>query len=442
MTNRVLITLPLLFSLFALGCEGGKSKGECYADASAPYDQCEHQCPDGQTLVAGQCQVPDQGCPAGYTESGGECVLSSFDCETGQHEENGECVADQLTVELVSQSACWIAATGAVRTIVQYTARDESGRNVASTSGAEPNTSLSAGFVVNDRPLDIEAQLSSDSELLNSDLLVSLVLDASYSMLQHEPPAFEPMKEAAMNVLNETQSMWMQTASNFYWELLWFDSALFTPLENMAGEQWEIGDIAHIPAPVEGTYTALYKAINKMVDKHAELREQGIAAGPRDQHVMVIFSDGMDNQSHVDNSALYEEKSQDMLYWAKQGAGKTSLQEVLDKVDNVENLRTYVVGFGEIVGADGGHKQALQDIATRGGGKYFFGAETGELGALFRDVQTEFVTLQTLGAEVPLAPGQYTFDLVVKHAASQSQGSKSFEIAAGPGLGECEEPAQ
>jgi von Willebrand factor type A domain len=409
LNNRVIATVLMTMLLFALGCEGGKSK----SISSKPQDN---------------------NCSLGFTEINGVCTPNSLTCPPGAHEENGRCVTDQLNVTLVGQSACWIPETGAARVIVQYTAKDESGRNLGeNTTAVNP---LEASFFIDNRPMDSEAQLSSDSELLDSDLVVSLVLDASYSMLQHTPPAFEPMKSAAINILEETQALWAQTESRFDWRVLWFDYALFSPALNMAGEPWAIGDIAHIPAPEKGTFTALYKAINRMVDTHQDLYNDGIAAGPRDQHIMIVLSDGGDNQAHVDNPNLFEEQDNGkMLYWQKQGGEATSLAEVMTNVGSLPNLRTFVIGFGNLFGTS--HAQSLKDIAQAGNGQYFFGADANNLEQIFRDVQSQFITLQTLGAEIPLAPGSYQFTLLVRHPVSGSEGRKEFELEVGPILGEC-----
>lgn len=444
---RSLAILFVLMTSFTLGCQGGKAENsQCDPNAPPPYNQCKQtaECPSGQTSINGRCQIPATGCDVGFIEVDGTCQPSSLECPAGEHLEDGACVIDQLAVTLVSQTACWMPETGAARVIVQYTARDEAGRNLATTTDTSNDSGLQARFFVNNQPMDVEAQLSSDSELLNSDLVVSLVLDASGSMLEHTPPAFTPMKNAAMDILRETQNAWAQTSSQFDWRLMWFDYALYTPMENMAGEPWTVDDIAHIPEPQQDAntaFTALYKAVNKMVGIHKDLYDSGVAAGPRDQHVMLIFSDGGDNQAHVDNPKLSEEQNlNNMLFWKKEGGAATDLAGVKNNVASAPNLRTFVIGFGSFF--DGSHTQSLKDIASSGRGQYFFGADATNLNQLFRDVQTEFVTLQTLGAEVPLAPDTYTFSLLVKHPLSGSEGRKDFEIEAGPSLGECTDTVQ
>ena len=434
---RVLAALSTFLTFFILGCEGGKPKDTiCDPSAREPYDHCTatQQCPTGQIFLNGECRVPSGGCDINFTEIDGVCQPTTLECPPGEHEDSGLCVADQLDVALLSRPACWIPATGAARIIVQYTVKDESGRNLV--TGEEQTENLMTTLFVDGKAMDLEAQLSSDSELLKSDLVLSLVLDASYSMLKHQPPAFEPMKDAAQDILHETQALWAQTSSDFYWQLLWFDSALYRPLDNMAGEPWSIDDIAVIPDPVEGTYTALYKAINKMITTHQQLYDANIAAGPRDQHIMLVLSDGDDNQAHVDNSDLYNEESVNMRYWRKEGGGTTDLSQVQSNLSKASFLRTFVIGFGSLVDED--LAQTLKNLADSGGGQYFYGANANNLDELFSAVQKEFITLQTLGVEVPLAPDEYTFSLVAKHPQSGSEGREDFTLQVGPELGECE----
>lgn len=440
---RAPVILSALMVLFTLGCEGGNPNNKiCDANAPAPYNKCAEAtapCPAGQTFVGGQCRIPAN-CPAGYTKSESGCQPRSFACPPGEHEDEvGDCVTDELTVELSSRSVCWVEQSEATRVIVQYTVRDQEGRNLATTLDTTGSRELPASFFINGAPLDVEAQISSDSELLKSDLVLSLVLDASYSMLTHEPPAFEPMKRAAVEILRETQTLWAQReGSQFHWQLLWFDRLLNIPTENMAGESWAIDDIARIPDPTKGAYTALYKAINKMVATHEAMYERGIAAGSRDQHVMLILSDGADNQWYVENAEEAEERNIDMLYWTREGGAATDIDEVKANVQSTPYLRTHVIGFGSSVDSDSGLQQSLKDIASAGRGQYFFGVDTNTLGELFREVQTEFVTLQTLGAEAPLAPGEYTFSLIVEHPESGAEGTTEFTVTAGSEVGACD----
>ena len=58
-------------------------------------------------------------------------------------------------------------------------------------------------LLLDNRPVDNESLLQADSEELSSSIHLGLVLDASFSMLLHNPPAFEPMLTAARNAVVE-----------------------------------------------------------------------------------------------------------------------------------------------------------------------------------------------------------------------------------------------
>ena len=79
-------------------------------------------------------------------------------------------------------------ATGKTTCVVQFIARDRAGNPLA------PEEVL-VELLVDDKAVDNESLLQEDSEELSSSIHLGLVLDASYSMLLHQPPAFGPMRE-------------------------------------------------------------------------------------------------------------------------------------------------------------------------------------------------------------------------------------------------------
>lgn len=423
----------LLFSFSLSGCEGGKSPGVgCNGDS--PYSQCEeppNSCPNGQSLVDGTCQPPDTSCPLGQHRENGVCVEDGLACEEGQHQEGDQCVTDQLSVEIISQSSCWNPENGATRLIMQFITRDESG--VALDPELDANqepTALASQLYVNNRPTDVESLLNRDSELLKSDLALSLVLDSTYSMLTHEPPAFAPMKAAAVDVLNGISDVWAANNANFHWELTWFNEVIFRPAPNNSGETWTIANINDIPQPSQGDFTGLWKAVDYTIGVHEELYADNVASGQRDQHVMIIFSDGDDNHSSVfDNSAERFSGSDDldgMVHWTYRGYPLTDITDVKSHLAAVPDLRIYVIAFGEQLGEEG--KQDLKDLAELSRGQYFFGSDSNTLGQLFDSVKREFVTMQTLGVETPLRDGEYEFSLRTKHHASGAEGRQEFSL--------------
>ncbi|MBC6904118.1 VWA domain-containing protein [Saccharophagus sp. K07] len=429
------LLITLLCGIYLSGCEGGKSQGLDCRNNQSPYEKCDSPpkpCPSGQQWIGGKCQVPNGNCPIGQTPVNGICVPDNGnECGPGRHLENGRCVTDQLSVEIISRSACWNPNNGASRIILQFVTRDESGWPLDPEIDAnkEP-TALLSQLLVNDEPPDVEALLSRDSELLKSDMALSLVLDSTYSMLRHNPPAFEPMKSAAVDVLQELASAWNANNSNFFWELTWFNDLIYRPATNNRGEGWQFSDILNLPEPVQGSYTGLWKAVDYTIGVHEELLRDGKAAGNRDQHVMVIFSDGEDNHSTIfDNSAdrySGEGDLQGKLFWTYQGYPITDLASVKARLAKIRNLRVYVIAFGNELKEQG--KRDLRSLAEQSRGQYFFGSDSKTLGQLFNSVKREFITMQTIGIETPLRRGEHRFTLHTKHLASGAEGKQDFVL--------------
>ena len=420
----------VVFSLLMLGCEGGKSPG-VGCNGNSPYSQCDDapkSCPNGQEWLDGKCQTPNTACPLGQHRQNGECVDDGLACDAGEHQEGDQCIADQLSVEIVSQSSCWNPENGATRLIMQFVTRDESG--VALDPELDANqepTALVSQLYVDNRPTDVESLLNRDSELLKSDLALSLVLDSTYSMLTHEPPAFEPMKAAAVDVLTGIRDVWAANNAQFHWELTWFNEVIFRPAPNNSDEPWSIADIANLPQPAAGDFTGLWKAVHNAIGIHQELYDNDIAAGSRDQHVMVVFSDGADNHSYFNNSnASGTGDLNGLLYWTYKGYPSTDVQDVQSRLSEFPNLRVYVIGFGEQL--EESEKQNLRDLADQGRGQYFFGSDSNALGQLFDSVKREFITMQTLGVETPLRDGEYNFSLRTQHIASGAEGRQDFSL--------------
>lgn len=353
-------------------------------------------------------------------------------------------MTDQLSVEIVSQSSCWNPENGATRLILQFITRDEAGNALDPELDAnqEP-TALASQIYVNNRPTDVESLLNRDSELLKSDLAMSLVLDSTYSMLIHQPPAFIPMKAAAVDLLNNIQEAWAANDASFHWELTWFNDVIFRPATNNRGAAWSINNINDILPSSSGDYTGLWKAVDYTIGVHKELYANNIAAGSRDQHVMVVFSDGEDNHSKVfDNSAERFSGTGDiggMLYWTYRGYKRTDIQDIKMHLATLPNLRVYVIAFGKGLEEEG--KQDLRSLAEQSRGQYFFGSDSNNLGQLFNSVAREFITMQTLGIETPLLDGKYEFSLRTKHIASGAEGSRNFSLnVSETSLGACTTP--
>lgn len=413
---KPLAVVVVIGSLMA--CEGSKSRP--LVACNSGYVDHLGRCSGGSDQNVGR------GCNIGYHKQNGVCVANELECEVGQHQQGDACVADDLSLEIVSRTACWIPETAVTRLVMQFIARDEEGSAIdPGLDDALNPTLLSSELFVNGRPRDVESKLVRDAELLKSDLVLSLVLDSSYSMLEQNPPAFEPMKSAAIEILQDAQQTWGENDSSFHWELAWFNRYLFRPLDHDNGQPWLIEDIAHIPEPQMDSYTALYFAAYSMASVHQKLYNDGLATGSRDQHVMIILSDGEDNYSYHNIDHMVENNN-GLIHWTEIGTQDVNDADVDMAFASVPNLRVHVIGLGS--GVD---REQLERLASVGKGQVFFGDGGDTVAGLFNEVKRELVTQQTLGVEMPLQPDSYEFSLRAKHLLSGAQGSHTFTLDVG-----------
>lgn len=446
----------------SVSCSPGQVRGE-YGNCTTPQTSCPdgqslqngsckttpQQCPIGQHIEKGQCVVDTLKCPPSQQEQNGRCVPIPLQCPEGQHEENGECVLDPvrcgsdqiavegecvdnvLSIQVNDLEACW-NADGTTTMEVKFVVRDPTGKTIAPRfNSVNAPTELATELFVDTFPLDVEAEIKFYSDLLESDLAMSLVLDSTPSMLEHDPPAFVPMKSAAASILRRTKDLWEAQGSSFHWELSWFNSLIYRPLTNNADEPWTIDDVLSIPQPEDQSYTGLYKAVSYMAGVHRQLYLDGIAAGERDQHVMIIFTDGDDNYSYVDNSDSANEiegNSENKLFWQGFGYQATRKEDLAAIISAVPNLKTFVIGFG-----DGVVGQNLVEIAQTGNGSYFYGENSTGLVKLFETVGKEIITEQTLQAKMPLQPATYLFTIESTHIDTGVNGQFNYNLTVGPG---------
>ena len=174
---------------------------------------------------------------------------------------------------------------------------------------------------------------------------------------------------------------------------------------------------------------------------HEGLYDQGIAAGQRDQQVMVVFSDGDDNHSFFDNrdpSFSGTGNLNNLLFWNYTGYANTTLDDIKTRIMANPDLRVYVIAFGDNIGEEG--RIHLREIAQLSRAQYFSGGGGDNLGQLFNSVKREFITMQTLGVETPLDPAlAHNFSLRTEHLASGAQGSYDFGLTANQAVEACVE---
>ena len=320
---------------------------------------------------------------------------------------------------------------GLTQMVVQFSARDKVGNPLNSDE-------FDVELRVNDKPVDVESLLNQSSEELGVNLSFGMVLDASYSMTVGSSPAFVPMKTAARDSYQEVLELWKNRPGKIKFSVVWFDSLIKQSQSGVGGQgDWQPGDLLTIPTPQQdGGQTKLYSAVEVMAKRMKADYDNGIFNGPRDQYVMLVFSDGADNYSWFDNS-----KQPDQPLTTTSGAsyrqfGTTgpasqksddALTQTLTAISSHPRLTTHVIGLGETINID-----ELKKIASTGRGVFQNGnLAGGSVGELFQRVMKEFTTLQTRGAQMPLSPGDYKISLIVTNKATKDAGQYHFSIRAG-----------
>lgn len=307
-------------------------------------------------------------------------------------------------------------ATGKTTVVVQFITRDENDLPLESSR-------INVGMEVDNKALDNESLLEESAKELEVNLLYSMVLDASYSMTQHNPPAFEPMKQAAKNSLDEVNTIWSSRLGKADFFILWFNEYLYRNIG-----PWSSNNILLIPTPEKATATKLFAAVDYMASDMAQAFQNGIAAGSRDRHIMIVLSDGADNFSFFTHVPEVNEtlSLQGGAQYRKLSWPGTARKNALDRIKAHPNLTVHVIGLGSDV-----NDTELTDIARAGNGVYLKNPSATELNSLFSRVTREFTTIQTRGASIPLPPGDYTFKLVVKNLQNNKSDNYSFRFHTG-----------
>ena len=193
-----------------------------------------------------------------------------------------------LQVQLVgAPRIAWDATRGVTRVGLSFVARQP--------DQSPLDTENSTYDLMSDgESLDVEVSQVQAATAPRVNLLYSLVLDATYSMLKHDPPAFEPMRNAAFTSVQRGRVLVDEAGrGSFDWDLFWFDDHIFHPEDD-----WRENDILSIPEPEHGPFTRLHGAVARALAMANTRLEQRAAQIPGQwQHVMVVFSDGADNHS-------------------------------------------------------------------------------------------------------------------------------------------------
>jgi hypothetical protein len=189
-----------------------------------------------------------------------------------------------ISIEQMGQPSVISDGDGRTRILTSFVARADQGEIRRALTIGETNVE----FYLEGQRVSGESVL--DRNELGGALFYTMVLDGSYSMLvDHQPPAFQPMLAAARASIEEVAREWQQRGTNaevrFDW--LWFDDYIHYPDDKTGAS------ISQIPAPRSGENdTRLFGAVDYMFKRHLATATGGFATNPQDRHVMVVFTDG------------------------------------------------------------------------------------------------------------------------------------------------------
>ncbi|MDF1552691.1 MAG: hypothetical protein P1P84_06485 [Deferrisomatales bacterium] len=360
--------------------------------------------------------------------------LGSFGCGSDDYSSGGSGSGGTITVELSGDPIVkWDADRQATTVEVQFIARGASG---VPLSPADMVVDMEInGQSVSENPLN-ESVFIEDSENLAASISYGLVLDASLSMTKQQPEAFGPMREAARDSIVQGLDLWRDrpAGSSFFWEVTWFNGFLYRQ-EGL----WVPDHVTAIPTPnsdqFEEGLTKLYAAVESTAKKMKSDYDNGIAAGARDHHIMVVLSDGVDNRSHTPTANI---ELQHRVLTAQQVNGsytrfgweETDLDKAIEAVAAHPRLTVHALAVGTDFGKDNKGIDDLKKIAAAGRGR-FQQNPSSAIADLFDQVTREFTTLQTRRATISQADGEYRFRLVVRGADGSGPASKEFRYRAG-----------
>ena len=346
----------------------------------------------------------------------------------GAYRYGGSGAATALSVDLSGQPTVSLdSQIGTTTVVLDYLIRDSNGIPV-------DESNVNVTMFVNGIQLGSgqfnESVLDRNSQELDFSVDVTMVLDASYSLQRFNPPQFTPMLAGAQSLVDGGTQIWQTRRGTFSSNVVWFDELISHPDPNFL----KTFRIANIPAPKAGNFTKLYAAISYALNLSDTQYHQGIAAGPRDNHVIVVFTDGQDNLSSFDNAGVeLQGHLKNGNPYPRIGWKATDLKAVLAEIASSpmypEHLAVHTIALGVScdrapAGAACFDGPALQQIAQVGFGQQL--VSPGNAIALFNQIRKEFTTLQSSGAKMALAPGDYEFRLVVQRKDRTAMGEVSF----------------
>lgn len=355
-------------------------------------------------------------------------LLSACGGSSGGGSGGGAPATSGVTLNVIGDpEISWLNTNGRTQVIVRFSARDDNGLPLTEEQ-------VDVEFELDGSPIDVESLLDQSSVELGVNIYFAMVLDASFSMTQHDPPAFEPMKTAARDSYQRVLNLWNTRPGDVNFSLIWFDEIMNQSTFNVGtARNWAPDDILSIPDPVAGTATKLYSAVETMASHLQAEYNSGVFNADSDQYVMLVFTDGADNFSFWDNSSLNLPRSTTSGASYRQfGTVPTTLEAAIAAIDAHPKLTAHTIGFSAAANED-----ELSQIAEapsdpdRHGISVTDDFTANDINDVFERVLREFTTIQNRGAEIPLPPGDYDIAVTVTNRSGGSPASYEFRMHAG-----------
>lgn len=320
-------------------------------------------------------------------------------------------------IELQSNPvALYDATSGKTTVVLEFLVRDSAGRSV------DPTTATLRRFV-NGQPADVESVPNFQDTKLASSLRLGLVLDASYSMTTWQPPAFQPMKQAALSTVQSIRTQFATWNSGTFASYpSWFqDKYVCDPSSTSMPDS----AILDIPTPAAGDATKLFSATAQMVDQMKQMYAANPAWTSSDHFAVVVFTDGYDNYSWYDtSSAAATSYPATGGSFSCAGTGPMALADLVAKLQAFPQLRVHVIGLGNQI-----KTSELSAIASASHGRFVSNPDSGQVTSLFEEITREFTTIRRDGITMPLPPGDY--DYVEQVNVAGATASVKFRFHAG-----------
>ena len=300
-------------------------------------------------------------------------------------------------IELQSNPvALYDAASGKTTVVLEFLVRDGSGRSV------DPATTKLQRFV-DDQATDVESVPNFQDTKLASSLRLGLVLDASYSMTTWQPPAFQPMKQAALDTQTSIRAQFSTWNSGTFTSFAsWFqDQYVCVP----SSASMPDSAVLDIPTPKPGDATKLYAATAQMVDRMKQMYDANPGWSSSDHFALVVFTDGWDNYSwHDDTGTVATSYLATGGSFSCAGPGPMALADLIAKLQAFPQLKVHVIGLGNAI-----HTSELSAVAAAGRGRFVSNPDSGQVSSLFQEITREFTTVRRDGITMPLPPGDYEY---------------------------------